>query len=157
MIGILDLSLRLVIWFLLTADLSLPNVLIGVAIALAIPRSRIAPGTLKDWMRAVWEALVAIPQAFIEAIEIIVRPHRDESITMEQVKSNAKRSPGLIFLDVFLITFTPKTIVRKYHRDGWYEVHRIRRRTASRRPKPGPPKSQPFDETRPSATEARQP
>lgn len=32
-----------------------------------------------------------------------------KGITMERVKP--RRSPGLIFLDIFLITFTPKTIV----------------------------------------------
>lgn len=30
---------------------------------------------------------------------------------------------GLIFLNIFLITFTPKTIVVKYHEEGCYEVH----------------------------------
>ena len=43
-----------------------------------------------------------------------------------RVKPN--RTPGLIFLDIFLITFTPKTIVLNYRDDGWYTVHRIRRR-----------------------------
>ncbi|MCU0517673.1 MAG: cation:proton antiporter, partial [Oscillatoria sp. Prado101] len=32
------------------------------------------------------------------------------------------------FLDIFLITFTPKSIVLKYHEAGWYEVHWVRRR-----------------------------
>ncbi|MDA0673354.1 MAG: Na+/H+ antiporter subunit E [Cyanobacteria bacterium] len=126
MIGFLDISLRLTIWFLLTSDFSLPNILIGVAIAFLIPRCRTVPGTFKDWLRTLWESLVAIPQAFIEAVEIIFRPHNEEDTTRERVKPN--RTPGLIFLDVFLITFTPKTIVLKYHDDGWYEVHRIRRR-----------------------------
>jgi len=45
---------------------------------------------------------------------------------MERVKPN--RTPGLIFLDIFLITVTPKAIVLKYHEDGWYEVHRVRRK-----------------------------
>lgn len=126
MIGFLDISLRLTIWFLLTADFSLPNILIGVAIAFLIPRCRTTTGTLSDWLRALWEILVAIPQAFFEAIEIIFRPHGEEISSQERVKPN--RTPGLIFLDVFLITFTPKTIVLKYHDDGWYEVHRIRRR-----------------------------
>ncbi|NET36936.1 MAG: cation:proton antiporter [Cyanothece sp. SIO1E1] len=126
MIGYLDLILRLVIWFLLTADVSVANIIIGIIVALLIPRSYTAPGTLKDWLRTLWETLVAIPQAYLEAVEIILRPHTQEKITMECVKS--RRTPGLIFLDVFLITFTPKTIVLKYHEDGWYEVHRIRRR-----------------------------
>ncbi|NEQ63450.1 MAG: cation:proton antiporter, partial [Moorea sp. SIO4A1] len=33
MIGHLNLILRLVIWFLLTANLSWPNIIIGIAIA----------------------------------------------------------------------------------------------------------------------------
>lgn len=125
MIGYLDLILRLIIWFLLTADVSITNIIIGIGVVLLIPRGYSASGTLRDWSRALWEALVAIPTAFLEAFEIILRPHTKEDIKMERVKP--QRTPGLIFLDVFLITFTPKTVVLKYHEDGWYEVHRIRR------------------------------
>jgi multicomponent Na+:H+ antiporter subunit E len=126
MIRYLDLILRLAIWFLLTADGSLANIIIGVGIALLLPRSYTAPGALKDWLRALWGIVVAIPKAYLEAVEIIFRPHSHEDVTMERVKP--QRTPGLIFLDIFLITFTPKTIVLKYHEKGWYEVHRVRRR-----------------------------
>ncbi|NEP59224.1 MAG: cation:proton antiporter [Symploca sp. SIO2G7] len=126
MIGYLDLILRLAIWFLLTADVSLPNIIIGVGVALLIPRRYTAPSALKDWLRVFGEILVAIPQAYFEAFEIMFRPHNHEDIVMERVKP--QRTPGLIFLDIFLITFTPKTIVLKYNEDGWYEVHRVRRR-----------------------------
>ena len=70
----------------------------------------------------------AIPQAYIEAVELMFRPHKHEDVVMEKVPLH--RSPLLIFLDVFLITFTPKTIVLKYHQHGWYFVHRVRRRRA---------------------------
>lgn len=126
MIAFLDLFLRLTIWFLLTADLSPLNIAIGLAVALIIPRKPAKPGTLKDWMRAVGESLVAIPQAYGEAIQIMVQPHRYEEKTLERVPP--RRTPGLIFLDIFIITFTPKTIVTRYHKAGWYEVHWIRRR-----------------------------
>lgn len=126
MIGYLDLFLRLAIWFLLTSDLSRANIIIGVCVALLLPRSYTKPAVLKDWLRALWEAIVAIPKAYLEALEIIFRPHAHEDVSMERVKPN--RTPGLIFLDIFLITFTPKTIVLKYHTDGWYEVHWVRRR-----------------------------
>ncbi len=129
MTGYLNLILRLAIWFLLTADLSLANLIIGVSVALLLPRSRTTPGALKDWLRALGEIVVAIPQAYIEAVEIILRPHTQEAVTMERVKPG--RTPGLIFLDIFLITFTPKTIVLKYHENGWYEVHRVIRRQRS--------------------------
>lgn len=123
MITVLDLLMRLSIWFLLTTDLSGPNVLIGVALALLIPRGQPTVGRLQDWLRVIGEILWAIPQAYLEAIEIIFRPHHGEVITLEQVKP--QRTPGLIFLDIFLITFTPKTIVLKYQERGWYEVHQI--------------------------------
>lgn len=126
MIGYLNVILRLAIWFLLTADLSLANIIIGVSLALLLPRGYTSPGALKDWLRALWETLVALPQAYFEAVDIMLRPHTQEEVTMERVKP--RRTPGLIFLDIFLITFTPKTIVLKYHEQGWYEVHRVRRR-----------------------------
>ncbi|MTJ08533.1 MULTISPECIES: Na+/H+ antiporter subunit E [unclassified Anabaena] len=126
MVGHLNLILRLVIWFLLTADFSLANIIIGVSIALLLPGRQKTPEALKDWLRVLGEIMVAIPQAYVEAFEIIIRPHKHEDVTMERVKS--QRTPGLIFLDIFLITFTPKTIVLKYHEHGWYEVHLVRRR-----------------------------
>ena len=126
MIGYLDLLLRLAIWFLLTADFSRANIVIGVSVALLLPRSSTAPSVFKDWLRTLWEVIVAIPQAYLEALQIMLRPHTQEAVTMERVKP--QRTPGLIFLDIFLITFTPKTIVLKYHEDGWYEVHRVQRR-----------------------------
>jgi multicomponent Na+:H+ antiporter subunit E len=146
MIGYLNLILRLVIWFLLTADLSLPNIIIGVTIALILPHNHRVRGALTDWLRALWELVEAIPIAYKEAFEMILNPHDEEDVVMAKVPP--RRSQGLIFLDIFLITFTPKTIVLKYrdraryelefgsntsenillkHRElGWYEVHRVR-------------------------------
>jgi multicomponent Na+:H+ antiporter subunit E len=123
---ILDLVLRLTIWFLLTSDLSITNIVIGVAVALILPRNSGRSAPMREWLRTLWKSLLAIPQAYLEAIEIILRPHRYEEITQEHVSS--RRTPGLIFLDIFIITFTPKTIVTHYHERGWYDVHWIRRR-----------------------------
>lgn len=123
MIGLLDFGLRLTIWFLLTADLSLVNILIGVTVALLIPRRYISPTVWRDGWRVFREILIAIPQAYWEAWQMIRHPHTEEVIEMERVKP--QRTPGLIFLDIFLITFTPKTLVLKYHQAGWYEVHRV--------------------------------
>lgn len=127
---ILNIVLRLTIWFLLTADFGVPNIIIGVAIALLLPGNDAAPGRMKDWLRVLWEIVVAIPQAFMEAVEIMVRPHNQEEIVRERVKP--QRTPGLIFLDIFLITFTPKSIVTRYIEDGWYEVHLVARKKKGR-------------------------
>ncbi|MGA9383148.1 MAG: Na+/H+ antiporter subunit E [Phormidium sp.] len=126
MVGYLNLILRLTIWFLLTANFSLANILIGIAVAFLLPGLHKTPIVLRDWLRVFREIIVAIPQAYMEAFQIMLRPHTQEDITMERVK--LQRTPALIFLDIFLITFTPKTIVLKYHKDGWYEVHWVRRR-----------------------------
>ncbi len=124
----LDLCLRLTVWFLLTADPSPINIGIGIVVCLLIPRSATLSYTasLRDWGEALWQSVVAIPQAYIEAVEIMVRPHRYEDLTRKDVPP--RRTPGLVFLDIFVITFTPKTIVTRYHKRGWYEVHWIRRR-----------------------------
>ncbi len=127
MIG--HLILRLTIWFLLTADFSLANIAIGVAIAFLLPRSYTPPESLKEWFDVYGKILLAIPIAYLEAFELIFRPHRHEDVIMEKVPNH--RSPLLIFLDVFLITFTPKTIVVKYREDGFYEVHRVRRTSSN--------------------------
>lgn len=118
--------LRLLIWFLLTANFTIENTIIGICIAVLLPRTNTARETLIDWIKMLWKIILAVPQAYMEAFELLVRPHKYEEVVMERVSS--KRSPRMIFLDVFLITFTPKTIVLKYHEEGWYEVHQIRRR-----------------------------
>jgi multicomponent Na+:H+ antiporter subunit E len=123
MIG--QLILRLTIWFLLTADFSLANIAIGIIIAALLPRSYAPPEPLREWLGVLGKIFMAIPIAYLEAFELIFRPHRHEDVIMEKVPNH--RSPLLIFLDVLLITFTPKTIVVKYHEEGFYEVHVVRR------------------------------
>jgi multicomponent Na+:H+ antiporter subunit E len=118
--------LRLTLWFLLTANGSVENIIIGILIALLLPRNSGAPEQAIDFLRVLGKILLAIPVAYIEAFELMVRPHRYEDVVLEPVST--VRSPRLVFLDVFLITFTPKTIVLKYNEAGWYEVHRVRRR-----------------------------
>ena len=72
---------------------------------------------------ALGKVILAVPQAYIEAIQLILKPHNEEALIMEKVQ--LRRSPGLVFLDIFLITFTPKTTVLNYHEEGWYEVHKV--------------------------------
>jgi multicomponent Na+:H+ antiporter subunit E len=124
MIG--HLILRLTIWFLLTSDFSITNIIIGVIIAFLLPRGYTSRENLTEWLKVIGQILVAIPVAFKEAFEIIFNPHNNEEIVMEKVKH--KRSSLFVFIDIFLITFTPKTIVVKHHEEGWYEVHYIKPR-----------------------------
>ena len=91
MIG--NLILRLVIWFLLTANFSLANVIIGVMIALLLPHGSTSPERLKDLLLGIGKIMMAIPQAYMEAIALILRPHLHEEIMMERVQP--WRSPRL--------------------------------------------------------------
>ncbi len=117
--------LRLLIWFLLTTDISLANIIIGLGITFLLPNTK-AMASLGDWLIVIWDILVAIPRAYFEALEMIIFPHSEEEIKLEKVK--VKQTPGLIFLDIFLITFTPKTIVVNYRQDGYYDVHLVKRK-----------------------------
>lgn len=120
-----NLILRLLIWFLLTSDLSLANILIGLGIILLLPNTK-AMASLGDWLIVAWDVIIAIPRAYLEALEMIIFPHNEEEIKPEKIK--VKQTPGLIFLDIFLITFTPKTIVVNYRQDGYYDVHWVKRK-----------------------------
>jgi len=122
MIG--HLILRLTIWFLLTANFSVENIIIGVLVALILPRGFTTRERLTEWLQVTGKIFTAIPIAFMEAFEIIFRPHHKEEMIPEEIK--LKRSPLLIFVDVFLITFTTKTIVVRYNEQGFYEVHHIK-------------------------------
>lgn len=124
MIG--DLVFRLSLWLLLTANLSVGNLLIGLVISLLLPRSKTSGLRWKDWIQGLAQTLVAIPQAYAEAVELMVRPHDQETRVSEPVPP--RRSEGLIFLDIFRITFTPKTIVINHHDGDRYDIHQLQRR-----------------------------
>lgn len=122
--------LRIVIWFLLTANFSITNIIIGVSICLLMPYYRSENVRFKDVLQGIGRIIQAVPQAYIESFEMIWQPHTHEEVLMEKAKY--QRSAALVFLDIFLITFTPKTIVLKHHEDGWYSIHRVVRRISKR-------------------------
>ncbi|NJM56347.1 MAG: cation:proton antiporter [Synechococcales cyanobacterium RU_4_20] len=127
MIG--SFAFRLTIWLLLTANFSWSNVIIGLMITLLLPRGSTSSERLEDLLKGIGKIIVAIPQAYLEAIYMILRPHTQETVYMERVSLG--RSPGLIFLDIFRIAFTPKTIVLKFHESNWYEIHKVQQRKQS--------------------------
>ncbi|BAC09368.1 Na+/H+ antiporter subunit E [Thermosynechococcus vestitus] len=119
----LNFALRVTIWLLLTADFGLVNLVIGILVSLLLPQGRAGGATLRQWLSTLGKVAMAVPRAYLEAIQMIGRPHRHEAILREPV--DPTRAPGLIFLDIFTITFTPKTIVVHYDEEGWFEVHQL--------------------------------
>ena len=69
---LLSTAFRLALWCLLTADLSRLNLLIGVLIALLLPRVRSRPLPLRELLRALGRSLLAIPRAYLEALRLIL-------------------------------------------------------------------------------------
>ena len=82
MIG--HIILRLTIWFLLTASFSAANIIIGIIVALLLPRSAASPERLKDLLGALVKIVAAIPRAYVEAFELIIRPHSREEVFMNK-------------------------------------------------------------------------
>ena len=79
--SLLDFSFKLMLWFLLTADSSLVNIAIGVAVALLLPqfgasqhRGTSTFGLLKVWLQMLGRIAIAIPQAYFEAFEMMLNP-----------------------------------------------------------------------------------
>lgn len=132
MATLLDLTFVMTIWLLVTADLSLVNIGIGIGIALLLTRrSQKTAGHWKTIVSLLWKIVVAIPIAYIEAFEMILRPHNHEVITtMPAFSERDRQSSEITFLEIFLITFTPKTIVLDQREDGGYDVHKVVRRRA---------------------------
>ena len=130
---LLSTGFRLLLWCLLTADLSHLNLLIGLAVALALPRARSRPLPLRELLRALWLSLAAVPQAYGEALRLMVAVDLEERLIQEPVTNRSV--PLLIFLDVFRITLTPFTIALGLEPDGQhYRVHALLPRRQSLRP-----------------------
>jgi multicomponent Na+:H+ antiporter subunit E len=130
--------LCMTIWVLLTANFGWVNLVIGVLISLLLSRGATATKHWQELLVSGWKILVAIPQAYAEAIELILRPHLYETLEQEPLPprrfATKGDTPGLVFLDIFLITFTPKTTVLRFQQQGQqasYIIHRV-----LRRPKP---------------------
>lgn len=123
---VITVALRLLIWLLLTGDLSRVNGLIGVLVALLLPmsrRSRRLP--LRQLLVALRDSLLAIPQAFAEGF-VLLRSGRHLATTLETQGFRDSGSALLIFLEVFRVTLTPFTIALGLDADGRaFRVHRL--------------------------------
>ena len=126
MARLITITLRLLIWCLLSSDLRSTNVAIGLAVSLALPqagRSRQLP--LDAFLRLLGGSLQAIPQAYAEALRLLLFSSRLEG-KLESMTVTARGSSLLTFLEVFRITLTPLTIALGLERGGRaYRIHRL--------------------------------
>ncbi|MCP9926638.1 Na+/H+ antiporter subunit E [Cyanobium sp. CH-040] len=121
--ALLNVALRVGIWMLLTQDPRTLNVLIGVGVALLLPLHRDRAVPLRDLAGAVGAVLVAVPQAFHQAVLLLTRRRREG---YGLVPGSGRRSDLLMFLEVFTITLTPFSICLGMDRAGrHYQVHTL--------------------------------
>jgi multicomponent Na+:H+ antiporter subunit E len=121
---LLSTAFRLALWCLLTSDLSQLNLLIGLVVALLLPRARSRPLPVRVLLKATLRGLLAIPQAFAEALRLVMAPAMVEREDSEPATDRAL--PLLVFLDVFRITLTPFTIVLGLEDGGRrYRIHTL--------------------------------
>jgi multicomponent Na+:H+ antiporter subunit E len=132
MARLIVVAMRLLVWCLLTADLEAANLAIGLALALALPQPRpncsLPPSKL---LRALGASLRAIPQAYGEAFQLVLRRPARERIEHTPVEWPRQGQPpaALVFIDVFRITLTPLTIALGMEAGGTsYRVHRLEER-----------------------------
>lgn len=126
MAWLLGTGFRLLLWFLLTADGSAVNLLIGLALAVAMPRARSARWPLRRLLKVLGQSLLAVPKAYLEAAALVLTPSERERFTV--VPSSGTSAPLAVFLEVFAITLTPFTIVLGVQSDAnalRYRVHQL--------------------------------
>jgi multicomponent Na+:H+ antiporter subunit E len=122
------IALRMLIWLLLTADPDELNVVIGLVVSLALPLPRrvrsLTPAQLR---RALVASLAAVPQAYSEAVQLLLHRRLEESVLHDEpAQASGRPSSLLVFLDVFRITITPFTIVLGLDDGGRsYRVHHL--------------------------------
>ena len=136
---VLSCLFRLLLWALLTADLSAINLAIGVGLALLLPHARGPGEPLGPTLRAQLRSLAAVPLAYGEALALMVAGDREREGWIERPAGDPSNRL-LIFLEVFAITLTPFTIVlglSEGSRGPHYTIHQLRprrRRTEDTQP-----------------------
>jgi len=117
---------RLLLWFLLTSDGTPLNLLIGLALAVCLPRSRSGRWPLRRLWHVILQSLLAIPTAYAEALALVVAPDERERFIV--LPGSGMTYPLVVFLEVFAITLTPFTIVLGVQSDAKalrYRVHQL--------------------------------
>ncbi len=128
MVFLLSCLFRLLLWTLLTNDLSAVNLAIGVGLVLLLPHARGPREPLAPTLRALWRSLIAVPLAYGEALALIGSGDREEESWIERPAGDP-RHRLLIFLEVLAITLTPFTIVLGLSngpRGTHYTIHQLR-------------------------------
>jgi len=124
MIG--NFGIAFAIWLLLTGDVSVANLGIGIGAALLVSRVAGLPTTIDEHLLFALRTAWTLPFGFAEAVYVLVWPHFAESIRMEEPRQTKHpQSTFTRFARVFLCTLTPRTIALHVDESGRMFVHHI--------------------------------
>jgi len=115
--------LALGLWLLLTSDFSWGNVLLGLfgaALASRVSGYRFSVYQLASLVLGV---LKSLPLALWQTFLIVCSPHPVERV--ERVPLKHPSDPWACFRQVFLITFTPKSLVISDENEGHVLLHSV--------------------------------
>lgn len=114
------------LWMLLTTEFSLVNVCFGVVAAVLVawlPKYRFSALQL---LRLAGATLFRLPQALAQTFWIVLMPHRHERIV--PLRLQRPQDPWRTFCEIFLVTYTPKSLVVSDEEDGMVQVHSLERK-----------------------------
>jgi multicomponent Na+:H+ antiporter subunit E len=114
---------------LLTSDFSVSNSLIGLAGAVVVSGLPTVRFTARQLLCLMGATLALLPQALVQSCAMVLRSHDHEVVTPEPLRR--PEDPWGAFHQVFLITFTPKTLVISHEEAGRVQVHSLERKECS--------------------------
>ena len=114
------------IWMLLTSEFSWLNAMIGLAGALVVSMLQPYRFSAGQFLKLAVLTLVYLPQAVGETFLMVFRPHTVERYQTHELKD--PDNPWAAFMEVFIITFTPLTLVTSNERNGKIRLHVISRK-----------------------------
>lgn len=121
--------LAFVIWMMLTAEFSLLNAVIGFAGSCAASVLQPYRFSAIQLMHLAALTLLNIPRAIGETFLLVFIPHRYELTRTHELKNPG--NPWAVFLETFVITFTPMTLVTSAEEDGRIHIHVVSRKGRS--------------------------
>ena len=117
------------LWMLLTSDLSWPNALIGFAASLLVSLLQPYRFSAAQFLQLAGLTVLNLPRAIFETFLLVFVPHRFERIETHELKKPG--DPWSVFMETFLITFTPMTLVTSSEEDGRIHIHVVSRKGRS--------------------------
>ena len=114
------------IWMLLTSAFTVLNALIGFVAAVAVSLLQPYRFSVVQLLQLAARTVLNLPRAVFETFLLVFVPHRHEGMKTHQLKK--PDDPWSAFVETFIITFTPLTLVAGAEKDGKIQIHVVSRK-----------------------------